>query len=63
MAGTELFVFGHPVAVTTEKVCRRSGDDHMKLKHEARADFQSRGVSTDDKFVLCGRCGQAVALK
>jgi hypothetical protein len=62
MAVKEILVLGHVVKVTEEKVCKRSGDDHIKLKHEARADRELRGFDRDQSFVLCGRCGEAVPL-
>lgn len=58
-----IYVLGHPAKITTEKQCRRSGDDHVKLKHEARADRKRLGFNVDDSYVLCLRCGMAVALK
>jgi predicted PP-loop superfamily ATPase len=57
-----LQVFGEQVRVTEAMDCRRSGD-HRKLVAEARVDYLKSGVLPDDKFALCGRCGQAVSLK
>ena len=57
-----LQVFGEQVRVTDALDCRRSGD-HRKLIAEARVDCLNRGVMPDDKYALCGRCGQAVSLK
>lgn len=58
-----IYVLGHPAVVTTERVCKRSGEDHLKLKHAARADRQLLEFNVDDSFALCLRCGEAVSLK
>jgi hypothetical protein len=58
-----IYVMGHPAEVTTERVCQRSGDDHIKLKHAARRDRQQLKFDVDESFVLCLRCGKAIALK
>jgi hypothetical protein len=58
-----IYVMGHPAKITADRVCTRSGDDHIKLKHEARADRQRLEFNVDDSFVLCLRCGQAVSLR
>lgn len=58
-----IYVFGHPATVTTEQICKRSGDDHIKLKHEARADRKLQNFNVDESFALCLRCGEAVSLK
>lgn len=58
-----LYILGQPAEVTTERQCTRSGDDHIKLKHEARADRQALGFNVDESHVLCLRCGKAVPLK
>jgi hypothetical protein len=55
-------IMGHEVEVVTDKVCQRSPEDHVKLKHEARADRAARGFNVNESFVLCGRCGKAVSL-
>jgi hypothetical protein len=57
-----IYLLGHPVDVTTERTCTRSGDDHVKLKHEARADRQRLGFDVDESYALCLRCGKAVPL-
>jgi hypothetical protein len=49
--------------VTEDRQCRRSGDDHIKLRNEARVDRQRNGFDTDTSFVLCLRCGLAISLK
>lgn len=56
-----LFAFGHPVEVTVERTCFRSGDDHIKLKQAARKDRQEKGFDTDNSFVLCLKCGKAIS--
>ena len=58
-----IYVLGHEVVVGSERQCTRSGDDHLKLKQEARADRQRLGFNVDDSFVLCLRCGMAISLK
>lgn len=58
-----IYVLGHPAKITTERTCKRSGEDHMKLKHEARADRQKMKFNVDESFALCLRCGEAVSLK
>jgi hypothetical protein len=58
-----LYAFGHPIEVTTERVCFRSGADHIKLKQEARADRIKFGFNTDESHVICLRCGKAISLK
>ncbi len=58
-----IYVLGHPAQITTERTCTRSWDDHIKLKHEARADRQALGFNIDESFALCLRCGKAVPLK
>lgn len=55
-------VLGHDAEVTTERICRRSGDDHIKLKHEARADRKLHGFDTDNSFALCCKCGMVIPL-
>lgn len=57
-----LYVFGHPAEVTADRVCVRSGDDHTKLKHEARSERQKLNFNVDESFVLCLRCGKAIPL-
>lgn len=57
-----IYLLGHPVDVTTDRICTRSGDDHVKLKQEARADRQRLGFNVDESFALCLRCGKAVSL-
>ena len=61
-------ILGHKVEVLEVKgdlnrMCRRSGTDHLQLKHEARASRQAGGFDVDESVVLCTRCGLAVALK
>lgn len=58
-----IYVLGHPAKITEDRVCTRSGDDHIKLKHEARADRQEKHFNIDDSFVLCLRCGMALSLR
>ena len=64
----QVTILGHNVDVlhVTEqenKICRRSGDDHLKLKFEARAARQAEKFDVDESYVLCGRCGLAIGLK
>jgi hypothetical protein len=56
-------VLGHKAEITTERVCTRSGDDHIILRNEARVARQNAGFDVDSSFVLCMRCGQAIALE
>lgn len=58
-----LYLLGHKVEITTDRQCRRSGADHVKLKHEARADRQRLQFDVDESYVLCTSCGLAVALR
>lgn len=57
-----VYLLGHKVVVTTERVCTRSGDDHVKLKHEARAERMRLGFNVDESYALCLRCGKAIPL-
>jgi len=58
-----LSLLGLKVEVTTDKTCKRSGADHIELKHAARADRQANGFNVDESFVLCGHCGEAISLR
>lgn len=58
-----IFIFGHEVTTTDDPQCRRSDTDHKKLVHEARVARQSINFNVEDSFVLCTRCGLALALK
>lgn len=57
-----LTLLGHKVEITTDKQCKRSGADHIELKHAARADRQARGFNVDESYVVCTHCGEAVSL-
>lgn len=57
-----LYAFGHPVEVTEERVCTRSGDDHILLKQAARKDRQEKDFNVNESFVICLRCGKALEL-
>ena len=61
-------ILGHDVEVlevsdSQNKICRRSGDDHLKLKFEARAARQAENFNVEESHVLCTRCGLAIELK
>jgi hypothetical protein len=58
-----IYVMGHPAKVTTERQCTRSVTDHIKLRNEARVARQENHFDVDESFVLCMRCGQAIALR
>ena len=57
-----LYALGHPVEITTERVCTRSGDDHILLKQAARKDRIEKGFDVNNSHVICLRCGKALAL-
>jgi hypothetical protein len=58
-----VYLLGHLVEISLDRVCTRSGDDHVKLKQEARKDRQRLQFDTEDSFVLCLRCGRAIPLR
>lgn len=58
-----IYILGHQVEETTERMCRRSHDDHVTLKHEARAARQAGSFNVDDSYVLCGKCGLVISLR
>lgn len=58
-----IYLLGHQIPVTSERQCRRSSTDHRTLVHEARVDRQRRNFNVEESYVLCIRCGMAIALK
>ena len=58
-----IFILGRKVKITEERVCRRSGVDHLKLVHEARISRLQHGFKDIDlDYVLCMRCGFGLSL-
>jgi hypothetical protein len=49
--------------MTTDKQCRRSTSDHVKLKQEARSDRQKLNFNVEESFVICLQCGMGISLK
>jgi hypothetical protein len=58
-----LYVLGHPLRISVDAICNRSGDDHGKLVAEARAARVAGGFNVEESYVLCLRCGQGLSLK